>query len=165
MDQEEATTTPPTAEAAAVVGGGMDRIEVDEEQQEPPQPHHHQQLEAMGVKELKLFLEARRVPYRDCVEKKDLVKRARDNLHLPPVVAPSTSKPASPASSTSTSTTSPSGHQKIGGLDCVVQQNGPHPAEWVCIVLHVRPFHCPVQAADRACMHAFMWWWVVHLMG
>lgn len=73
-------------------------------------------LEGLSVRELKTLLDERRVDYRDCVEKRDLIRRARETVHLPR-------------------------RTTIASLECIVfdsTSSSPAPPEWVVITLHVR---------------------------
>jgi hypothetical protein len=73
-------------------------------------------LEGLSVRELKTLLDERRVDYRDCVEKRDLIRRARETVHLPR-------------------------RTTIASLECIVfdsTSSSPAPPEWVVIILHVR---------------------------
>ena len=73
-------------------------------------------LEGLSVRELKTLLDERRVDYRDCVEKRDLIRRARETVHLPR-------------------------RTTIASLECIVFDStsaSPAPPEWVVIILHVR---------------------------
>jgi hypothetical protein len=75
-------------------------------------------LEGLSVRELKTLLDERRVDYRDCVEKRDLIRRARETGHLPR-------------------------RTTIAPLACIVfdstsTSSSPAPPEWVVIILHVR---------------------------
>jgi hypothetical protein len=73
-------------------------------------------LEGLSVRELKTLLDERRVDYRDCVEKRDLIRRARETVYLPR-------------------------RTTIASLECIVFDStsaSPAPPEWVVIILHVR---------------------------
>lgn len=68
------------------------------------------------MRELKTLLDERRVDYRDCVEKRDLIRRARETGHLPR-------------------------RTTIASLACIVfdstsTSSSPAPPEWVVIILH-----------------------------
>ncbi len=55
-----------------------------------------QRLLSLSIKELKQILEGRKVDFRDCVEKKDLIKRIKESAHLPqqpPTNAPAAGTP------------------------------------------------------------------------
>jgi phospholipase/carboxylesterase len=92
----------------------------------------------LSVGQLRALLQARRVDYRDCIEKRDLVRRL---LEAGTTSSSSTSTTASPSSaSSSASPKSAAGgihkyNRTYGGLDCVVVENSSTP-DWIAIISH-----------------------------